>query len=170
MFHHILATICLKWVTVRSSYCIHYYHQHSLTVILMYAIANTTNECNVTVCFWYYRDRHACLTNIDLLQNNLNITLTYIHYSSDCYLNPQREREKETRAWIQISLPVAHTRIILCSRTGELRLRWRFNLSRLIKQDPPVHASAVYTQTVSAFVCANVRKHSTRKNPVWVGG
>jgi len=26
-----------------------------------------------------------------------------------------------------------------------------------------VHASAVYTQTVSASACANVRKHSTRK-------
>jgi len=116
--------------------------------------------------------RPKSLTNVDLycLQINLNITLTYIHYSSDCYLNPQREREREMRAWIQMRLPVAHTRI-LCSRTGELRLRWRFILSRLIKQDSPVHASAVYTQTVSASACANVRKHSTRKkNPVWVGG
>jgi len=44
--------------------------------------------------------RPKSLTNADLycLQINSNITLTYIHYSSDCYLNPQRERERERDA------------------------------------------------------------------------
>lgn len=51
----LLAAICLIWATVHSLYCMQYY-QHSLTVILMHAIANTTNECNETVCFIYYRD------------------------------------------------------------------------------------------------------------------
>lgn len=71
------------WVTVHSL-------DYSVCITNINTDASITNECNAAAfCFRHCRG----FDTLDPQQITLNITLTYIHYISHCYLNPEQERE-----------------------------------------------------------------------------